>query len=119
MKEHGPGGNTSSEGSPPAVAMSTFQRQLGSIANTNVSGSALVVPVVKAGLSMPKGLNSGVFMGQGLQDDFSFILGCKPLHLFLGSVQRFWEPSIRKFFLKSARVDFHHLQPINFEITEK
>lgn len=75
MKEHKPQGSTQVRVVETSVDISTFQRQLGSIVSSSIPGLALVVPVVKAILSMPRGDDNGVFMGQALQDNFSFVLG--------------------------------------------
>lgn len=76
--------STSSVGSGTSSGCAHFAGVAGSIAGPSIPGSAVGVPVGKGGLSAPKGDDSGIFTGQGLQDDFSFVLSYMySLYLFV------------------------------------
>lgn len=67
--------SASSMGSGTSSGYVHFAGVAGSITGLSMPSSAVGVPVGKGGLSTPKDDDSGSFTGQGLQDDFSFVLG--------------------------------------------
>lgn len=66
--------STSSVGGGTSSGYVHFAGVVGSSAGLSFLGSAARVPVGKGGPSAPKGNDSDIFTGQGLQDDFSFVL---------------------------------------------